>query len=234
MVPALILVPAHYLWKMLGRPSPWPLHFLRLAARACGLRVEIVGAPLQTQVFFVANHVSWIDILALGSLTGTAFVAQDHIANWPVFGWLARLNNTVFVSRTGRMQVGKQVAALSTSILRHRKLTLFPESTTTDGSYLLPFKAPLFAALDPPPPGMHIQPVLLDFDAAGRDLAWIGTEIALANAWRVVRRQTNFSVRVHFLEPFDPASIGDCKSVSAECRRRIAAALTATLGEAVA
>ena len=86
MVPALILVPAHYLWKMLGRPSPWPLHFLRLAARACGLLVEIVGAPLQTQVFFVANHVSWIDIPALDSLTGTAFVAQNQIADWPVFG----------------------------------------------------------------------------------------------------------------------------------------------------
>jgi 1-acyl-sn-glycerol-3-phosphate acyltransferase len=226
-VPALVLVPAHYLWRALGLASPWPRPFLRLVARACGMRVAITGTPLSGNVLFVANHLSWIDIPALGGVTGAVFVAQDRINDWPVFGWLARLNDTIFVSRSDRMQVGSQVAALRAALARHPRLALFPEGTTTDGSHLLPFKAPLFAALDPPPPGLMIQPVVLDFDAAGRDLAWIGVETAPANAWRVFRRKGSFAVTLHFLEPFDPASLPGRKAVSAECRRRIEARLLA-------
>jgi 1-acyl-sn-glycerol-3-phosphate acyltransferase len=185
---------------------------------------------LKRDVMFVANHLSWIDIPALGGVTGTVFVAQDRIADWPVFGWLAKLNHTVFVSRTNRLAIGQQVADLRAAIARHPMLALFPEGTTTDGTQLLPFKAPLFAALDPPPPGLRIQPVVLDFDAVGRDLARIGVESAPANAWRVFRRKGNFDVTLHFLDPFDPATLPGRKAVSAECRRMIAEKLSETLG----
>jgi len=225
-------VPMHYLWRAFGWFSPWPRHFLRTVARACGMRVTTIGTPRAGHVFYVGNHLSWIDVPALGGITGTAFVAQDGIADWPVFGWLSKLNNTVFVSRTDKMQVGRQVDQLRIAIARHKMLAIFPEGTTTDGRSLLPFKAPLFAALDPPPPGMLIQPVLMDFDAAGKDLAWIGVETAPENAWRVLSRKGSFKVAVHFLEPFDPAALGGRKAVSAECRRRIAAALSASLGGA--
>lgn len=228
--PSLLLVPAHYLWRWLGLSSPWPRHFLALTARACGMHVRTTGIPLKRDVMFVGNHLSWIDIPALGGITGTVFVAQDGINQWPVFGWLARLNDTVFVSRSDRLGVVEQVTALRAAIARHPILTLFPEGTTTDGSHLLPFKAPLFAALDPPPPGMRIQPVVLDFDARGRDLAWIGTETAPENAWRVFSGKGSFAVTLHFLEPFDPAALSGRKAVSAECRRRIAAKLSNVLG----
>lgn len=227
---AAVFVPLHYLTRALGLTSPWPRHFLRGAGRACGMRVKTAGTPRRGHVFYVGNHLSWIDVPALGGITGTAFVAQDGIADWPVFGWLSRLNNTVFVSRTDKMQVGAQVADLRTAIARHNMLAMFPEGTTTDGRSLLPFKAPLFAALDPPPPGMLIQPVLMDFDAVGKDLSWIGVETAPANAWRVLRRKGSFTCTVRFLEPFDPATVGGRKAVSAECRKRIAAALSASLG----
>lgn len=231
-LPSLFLVPAHYIWRGLRRPSPWSRHFLAIAARACGMRVSVVGTPLEDDVFFVGNHVSWIDIPALGSVTGAVFVAQDRIAEWPLFGWLARLNNTVFVSRTDKSQVGAQVSALRAAMARHRRLALFPEGTTTDGTALLPFKASLFAAIDPPLPGMRVQPVVFDFDTAGKELAWIGVETAPANAWRVLRRKGNFAVRLHFLEPFDARDVGSRKAVSAECRKRIAAALSESLGGA--
>ena len=231
-IPSLALVPAHYLWRGLGLPSPWPRLFLALTARACGMRVRTTGTPLRRDVMFIANHLSWIDIPALGGITGTVFVAQDGIKQWPVFGWLARLNDTVFVSRTDRLGVAEQVTALRAAIARHPMLTLFPEGTTTDGSHLLPFKAPLFAALDPPPPGLRIQPVVFDFDARGRELAWIGTETAPENAWRVFSGRGSFNVTLHFLEPFDPSTLPGRKAVSAESRRRIAAKLSEVLGGA--
>jgi 1-acyl-sn-glycerol-3-phosphate acyltransferase len=227
-LPSLFLVPAHYLWRGLGLASPWPRPFLAIAARACGMRVRVTGTPLRHNVLYIANHLSWIDIPALGGVTGAVFVAQHRINEWPVFGWLARLNDTLFVTRTDRLGVATQIAALRAAFGQHSRLALFPEGTTTDGSHLLPFKAPLFAALDPAPPGLRIQPVVLDFDRAGRDLAWIGVETAPANAWRVFRRKGHFDVTLHFLEPFDPAAFSGRKAITAECRRQIATRLAAT------
>ena len=153
------------------------------------MKVRFTGSPRDDHVFFVGNHLSWLDVPALGGITGTAFVAQDRIADWPVFGWLSKLNNTVFVSRTDKLAVGEQIETLRHAIARHRMLALFPEGTTTDGRSLLPFKAPLFAALDPPPPDMLIQPIVMDFDDTGKSLAWIGMETAPANGWRVLSPQ---------------------------------------------
>ena len=223
-------VPLHGLWRTLGRPSPWPQRFLHAAARASGVRVSTVGSPRRHDVFYVANHLSWIDICILGGVTGTAFVSQDKIRDWPVIGWLARLNHTVFVSRTERLTVATQVDELRAALAEHQPVAIFPEGTTTDGRSLLPFKAPLFAVLFPPPRALFIQPVLLDFDEAGKSLAWIGEETAPENAWRVLSRPGTFDVTVHFLDAFDPGNHPHRKMISAEARRRIAAALSASLG----
>src|ERR1700741_5233384 len=60
----LYAVPLHYLFRLFRLPSPWPRHFLGTAARICGARVTRVGTPLRRDVFYIANHLSWIDILA--------------------------------------------------------------------------------------------------------------------------------------------------------------------------
>ena len=222
-------LPPHLAWRAAGRRSAWAQRFLGAAARASGARVEIVGTPLRQDVFFVANHLSWTDICILGGITDTAFVAQDKIADWPIVGWLSKINNTIFVSRTERRTAADQVARLRAAICAPQPVTLFPEGTTTDGGSLLPFKSVLFEGLAPPPRVIRVQPVVLDFDPAGRGLAWIGTEGAPANALRTLTRRGNFNVRVHYLEPFDPAPL-DRKGISAEARRRIAATLSASLG----
>ncbi len=225
-------LPAHLLWRLFTTRSPWPRRFLRGATRACGIRVEVVGQPRRERVFFVANHLSWTDICILGGTVETAFVAQDAIAGWPVIGTLARLNNTIFVSRTDRRTAGDQVTRLRAAIAGAQPVTLFPEGTTTDGRSLLPFKTPLFEGLVPPVPGLVVQPVLLDFDDAGKSLAWIGVEGAPDNARRTLGRRGSFTVRVRFLEPFDIADYPDRKAIATTIRQRLAAALSASLGGA--
>jgi 1-acyl-sn-glycerol-3-phosphate acyltransferase len=225
-----LCLPMHGLYRLFGQPSPWARRFLSIATRACGARITIFGTPLRHDVFYVANHLSWLDICIVGGVTGTAFVAQDKIAEWPVIGWLARLNHTVFISRTDRLTVGTQVAELRAALAEHQPMTIFPEGTTTDGRSLLPFKAPLFAVLMPPPRSLRIQPVLLDFDDAGKDIAWVGDEGAFDNAWRVFTRKGNFTVRAHFLPSFDPGDHPHRKAISAQARQNIADALSQSLG----
>lgn len=234
---ALVLViclPLHLITRRLRASNIWAKRFLGLAARICGARVTHSGPTLHRDVFFVANHLSWIDICILGGITGTAFVSQDKIRDWPVIGKLAQFNRTVFVSREARLMVSQQIAELREALAAHQPVTLFPEGTTTDGRSLLAFKPPLFAVLLPPPRALRIQPVCQHFDEAGKELAWIGVENAPENAWRVLTRPGTFRVHVEFLEPFDPGDHPDRKAISAESRRRIAAALGRELGYPVA
>ena len=227
---AALCVPAQLLWKRLGLPSPWAQRFLRWAARAFGIRVRSIGQPVSRDVFFIANHLSWTDALILGGQTGTAFVAQDGIAIWPGLAFLCRLNDTIFISRENRLGVADQIAAMRTQFASRSKLALFPEGSCGDGRRLLPFKAPLFAMLIPPPPGATIQPVVIDCDEAGRTLAWVGMETGAANAWRLLSRPGTWEARVHFLEPFSPADTPDRKALSVRARAAIAAKLSETLG----
>ena len=227
---AALCVPLHVAARASGLPSPWPRRFLSWAARACGIRVRSIGQPVSRDVFFIANHLSWTDALILGGQTGTAFVAQDGIAKWPMLGFFCRLNDTIFISRENRLGVADQIAAMRAQFAARSKLALFPEGSCGDGRRLLPFKAPLFAMLLPPPPGATIQPVVIDCDEAGRNLAWVGMETGAANAWRLLARAGSWEVRVHFLEPFSPGDMPDRKALSARARAAIAGKLSETLG----
>jgi len=232
-IPLAILLPIHLVWHVLKLPSPWAMLFLRIATRALGARVKVYGNPLRKDVFYVANHLSWHDIPIIAGITGTAFVAQDGVRGWPIIGWLAKLNRTIFVSRTDKQNVSDQIAELRAAIAENWSVTLFPEGTTSDGRGLLPFKRSLFETLVPPPRPMMVQPVLLDFGKAGPDIAWLGEETGWESAWRAFTRPGSYLVGVHFLEPFDPAVLSDRKEICAEARSRLSAALSRQLGFSV-
>lgn len=224
----LCLIP-HLLWRAMGRPSPWPRRFLALAARSVGARVTMAGRPVSSDLFLIANHVSWVDILALGGATGTAFVAHDGIARWPVIGWLAAQNNTLFVSRERRGSLSGQIDALRAAMAGHQPVTLFPEGTTGDGIRLMPFKPALLAVLLPPPRAVMIQPVHIDYGPAAPDIAWHGAEPAGSNMKRLLERQGRLDITLRFLEPFAPTDHADRKALAAAARERIALSLAVHL-----
>lgn len=227
-----ISVPSHYLFQLLRLPSFWPRLFMTLAARICGARVGVKGVPLKRDVFYIANHVSWVDILAISSASGTAFVAKAELANAPIVGALAKMNRTVFVEREDRLGVADQINRLRDALADNWSVTVFPEGTTTDGVSLLPFKTPMLKVLEPPPPGVMVQPVLLWYGGAtGYDIAWLGVESGRNNATRVLSRNGSFKVIVEFLEPFHPRDYPGRKAIAAESRRRIEEALAARVGE---
>ncbi len=227
----LVFVPLHFLYRAFAYGSPFPMLFLRYAARVCGARVEVIGTHLKRDVFFVANHVSWLDILALAGASGTAFVAKAELAEAPVVGWLASLNRTVFVKREHRMGVAEQINTLKEALVDNWSVTVFPEGTTTDGQSLLPFKTSMLSVLEPPPQGVLVQPVIIDYGPVAEWIGWIGEEGGVNNAKRVLSRRGSFRLRLHFLEPFSPEDFRGRKAISQESRRRIEEALVDILGK---
>jgi 1-acyl-sn-glycerol-3-phosphate acyltransferase len=226
-----LMVPLHFLYRLFVYGSPFPMWFLRFAARISGARVKVHGTHLKRDVFYVANHVSWLDILSLAGASGTAFVAKAELESAPVVGWLAKMNRTVFVKREARMSVADQINALKEALADNWSVTVFPEGTTTDGQSLLPFKTSMLSVLEPPPPGVMVQPVLIDYGTVAEWIGWIGEEDGLNNAKRVLSRRGTFPLHIYFLEPFSPAEYVGRKAIGTESRRRIEEALCETLGK---
>lgn len=221
-----VCLPLHGLWRLVRARSPWAGRFLYAATWACGVRVRRTGKPPRHDVFVIANHSSWLDILILAGATGCAFVAKAELESAPLVGWLAGLNNTIYVRRQDRRAIPEQIAAIR-AVLHQQPVAIFPEATTSDGTVLLPFKPALLQVLEPPEPGMRVQPLFIDYGAAAAEIAW-GQENGDVNALRLLSRPGPLPVTLHCLDRFDPATVGDRKAVAAEARRRIAAAIAAS------
>jgi 1-acyl-sn-glycerol-3-phosphate acyltransferase len=102
-----------------------------------------VSGPIPTRGLLVCNHLSYLDILVLGSLAPVAFVSKDEVRNWPLFGWFARLAGTVFVHRDKRGDVARSSAEIRRALDDGALVALFPEGTSSDGRTVLPFKSAL-------------------------------------------------------------------------------------------
>jgi lyso-ornithine lipid O-acyltransferase len=218
-----LCLPLHGIWRLLRLRSPWPRRFLWWSARACGAKVTMTGRPPRRDVFVVSNHSSWLDILILGGACGCAFVAKAELERAPLVGWLASLNRTIFVDRADRRAIPAPVATIRAE-LAQGPVAVFPEATTSDGTVLLPFKPALLQVLDGADPALRVQPLFLDYGPAGPEIAW-GDEDGDRNALRLLGRRGTIPVTLHCLDAFSPAEVGDRKAVSAEARRRIAAAI---------
>jgi 1-acyl-sn-glycerol-3-phosphate acyltransferase len=188
-------------------------------SRLCGPLCRAPG----DRFLFVANHVTWLDILALGGASRAIFVSRDDVAGWPFVGWLASLNDTLYVARQARREVHGQADQLRSAVDAGRAVALFPEGTTDVD--LMPFRPSLFQSMFPPIPGAKVQPVAIDYGSLADEIAWMDEEGAGANATRVLSRKGSIPVRLTFLEPIDPQTTADRKVMAAHTRAAIAGAL---------
>ena len=137
----------------------FPLFFHALVCRLCSLRCEIEGTPSAAQpTLYVANHVSYLDVFVLGGLLNGSFVAKSDVASWPVFGKLAKLQNTLFLERNPR-RAPEQIQAVRNHLQQEGNLIMFPEGTSTAGTYVGSFRSSLFAAAD----NVCVQPVTVAY-----------------------------------------------------------------------
>jgi 1-acyl-sn-glycerol-3-phosphate acyltransferase len=223
----LFLIVPHLLYRAVGQPSPMVMAFLNAAGWIAGLRITTTGRRLRRDVLFVSNHVSWLDILALGGAARSTFVSKAEVGTTPLVGWLADQNSTIYVQREARRDIHNQANSLRDALARGRPVTLFPEGTTGPGDGLLPFRASLFQAIIPTPPNLQVQPVLLDYGAEANDIAWLDPESGLENFKRILARKQPIALTIHYLDPLPDEAERDRKVINEAARAAIADALAA-------
>ncbi len=135
------------------------LRFYRGALRILGIRIRVFNdfSP-RRPLFVVANHVSYLDVFVLGSLIPAVFVSKQEVRDWPVVGWIAWLQHTIFIARR-RTRAGDELTPLGEALENGFNVIMFPEGTSTDGTAVLPFKSALFEA--PKRANAYTQPVSL-------------------------------------------------------------------------
>jgi 1-acyl-sn-glycerol-3-phosphate acyltransferase len=115
----------------------------RLLLATLGLRVQISGKLPTGQLLLVANHVSWLDIYLINSLCPVAFVSKADVQSWPLIGWLAKHNDTIFLQRGSRGHAHLINREIAHVISEGCPVTVFPEGTTTEGNQILHFHGAL-------------------------------------------------------------------------------------------
>ena len=137
--------------------------YWRGVAFIMGLHLSVKGEVTSARpVVFIANHCTWIDIIALGAVLPGCFVAKGDIANWPFISWIAKLGRTIFVSRS-KATVERERDGLTARLAAGDNIILFPEGTTSDGMRILPFQSS-FLAIAQAPSNPVIQPVTIVYD----------------------------------------------------------------------
>ena len=198
------------------------LHWNRTVCRILNVRIHVVGDPSPEARLWVANHISWLDIIALGSQQPMTFVAKQEVADWPVMGYLARRIGTLFVHRGDAERTGAIAERMTWQLRQGRRLMLFPEGTTTQGTRVLRFHAKLLhpAQLAHVP----VQAVGLEYLDAARQVApFIGEDEFLPHLLRILQLG-RVDLRLHYCQPL---SAGLHRDVLAQTtRKQIVAALT--------
>ena len=125
-----------------------PRYFHQGFLKILNINIHLTGV-IRTEKpgLIVANHASWLDISILSSLTNISFIAKSEVSSWPLFGFLAKLQDTLFIERK-IIKAGLQKEQIKKIISNGSRLVLFPEGTSSDGNRVLNFKSSLLSIVD--------------------------------------------------------------------------------------
>lgn len=146
-----------------------PRLFHRCGCIFLGLKVTVIGSPVTGRpTLLLANHSSWTDIIAIGSVADVTFVAKSEIRNWFFVGFMASLQRTLYVDRRKRRDTGRASHEMGQRLAAGGAVLLFAEGQSDVGTHVLPFRSALVGAaqlamLEAGAAEVAIQPVTIAY-----------------------------------------------------------------------
>lgn len=240
-----LLISLQWLLDKLNLPG-WGFiasNYYRVLCRLLRIRVRTNGQPVHSRaVLFVSNHVSWADIVVIGSVAPVAFVAKREVRDWPLVGITAKMQRTVFVDRTRRHQTAETVGEIVQRLAGGTSVVLFAEGTSSDGNRVLPFRSALLGAVEEA--AVHggadsilLQPMSITYTSQhgipmGRQhrplVAWYGDLDFMPHIKAFIERGAVDAV-VSYGEPVQPDCATDRKAMTKQLEGSVRRLLTASL-----
>lgn len=167
---------------------------------ALGLVVHSSGRMGVGSTLLVANHVSWLDILAINAARPVRFVSKADVRHWPLVGWIVACGGTLFIERERRSDAMRVVHQVAEALQSGSQIAIFPEGTTSDGHGVLPFHASLLQAAVAT--GVDVQPILMRYSDAQASISesanYVG-DTTLAQSMWLIANASDLTVHVSFL-----------------------------------
>ena len=241
LIATLAVIPFQALWLLLFSKSSIYYKLLKYYQKfVCWLyniNVTVQGnVSQQANTIFVGNHISYIDIVAIGAFLEATFIAKADVRHWPLLGVLIRLNKTVFIERT-RDAAPKAIASIKKAIDTGCSLIIFPEGTSTQGVSVLPFKSSIFDLFLKPDlkEKLSVQPFTISIinvngaapkTAYDLDLyAWHGDMTLLPHLW-TLGKSKGATIEIKFHTPRRANDYSDRKEFARDCHKDVAQGLT--------
>lgn len=177
---------------------------------------------------FLSNHISYLDVFVLGAVTPGFFIAKSEVAGWPILGWLAKMQNTLFFERKGS-RIRGQLDVMSSHFNQDGNLILFPEGTSTEGEHVEPFKSSLLQAVENASVDVKIQALTIAYthykgkpmDPLVRDhYAWYGT-MPFASHFFGALGMGKSKVKLTFHQPVNLSDFASRKECASHCWEQV-------------
>ena len=180
--------------------------WLGVLARIFGVKIKTCGTALAEKTLFVANHVSWLDIVILGHLLPVHFLSKHEVKTMPIIGWLATRAGTLYIKRGCKVSASDSSSEITAALKQQHNSLIFAEGTTTDGHIKKFHSRMMQSAIDA---HAMVQPVAIFYPIRNPETSKIEINPvtlflagrSAAESFDLITRAASIDVEVHYLEP---------------------------------
>ena len=229
-----ISIPIQFLCNIIGFriKKLYPLFFYRMIKIITGININFDKTTLNkknTGVLYIANHVSWFDIICLGTLLNARFIAKKEVSKMGIFGFLAKLSNTFFIDNANKNKIIEYNHLIQKKLKEGENFIIFPEGTTSDGNGIISFKSSMLECAFDKNNKINIQPISICYSKLNdipmgiylrRNIAWIG-DTSMVEAMANFLRSGRITVDIIFHEIMSISNFENRKALAVYCERKI-------------
>ncbi len=210
----------------------YPLFFYRLIKIITGININFDATKLNKKnkgVLYIANHVSWFDIICLGTLLNARFIAKKEVSKMGIFGFLAKLSNTFFIDNENKNKIIEYNSIIQKKLQQGENFIIFPEGTTSDGNGVIEFKSSMLECAFDENNNINIQPISICYSKLNnipmgiylrRNIAWVG-DTSMVAAMANFLRSGRITVDIIFHEIMNINNFDNRKELALYCERQI-------------
>ena len=230
----IISIPIQIFFNMIGfkLKKLYPQYFYRLIKLVIGININFDKTKINKAnlgVLYIANHVSWFDIICLGTLLKARFIAKKEVSEMGIFGFLAKLSNTFFIDNVNKSKIIEYNHFIQKKLRNGENFIIFPEGTTSDGNGILDFKSSMLECAFDKNNQINIQPISICYTKINnvpmgiylrRNIAWVGDTpmiVAMVNFLRSGR----ITVDIIFHDLMSINNFRNRKELASYCEKQI-------------